>query len=60
MKLKVLKKIGRYVPGDVLELKDSDATMLILLRVAEAIEEGAGVPVPARRSYRRRDLHAEE
>lgn len=64
MKLKALKKIGRYQPGQTFDLKDKEARAFILMKIAVPVEEddmiAVPVPVPARRAYRRRDLHAEE
>lgn len=62
MKITALKKIGRYLPGQSFDLKDKEARAFILMKIAVPAEDGSAVPVPvpARRAYRRRDLHAEE
>lgn len=61
MKIKALKKIGRYQVGQIFDLKDKEARAFILMKIAVPVDdELLVVPVPARRAYRRRDLHAEE
>lgn len=56
------KKIGIYKPGDVFELADKKARVLIQAGILVAASEGAeisprtGLP---KRQYRRRDMTAE-
>lgn len=65
MKLIALKKMGPTLPGQIFEVRDSDARALILLKVAKPFEaeETASLsaveePVRVRRRYQRRDLTA--
>lgn len=68
MKLIALKKMGPTLPGQVFEVRDSDARALILLKVAKPFEAekiatvaampAEAEPVPVRRRYQRRDLTA--
>lgn len=61
MKIKALKKIGRYQVGQIFDLKDKEARAFILMKIAVPVDDDLlAAPVPARRAYRRRDLHAEE
>jgi len=63
---KVLKPIGRYTPGELIELEETDAKAFDLLQITAAIAASSSAvaatptPTPQRRAYRRRDLRAAE
>lgn len=62
VRLRALKRLGRYAPGDEFEEIETDANILTLLKVAERVEmETEAQPRPPRRKriYRRRDMVAE-
>ena len=51
------KKFGKHLPGEVFELPDKSAALLIRARILLAAEpESAARP---KRQYRRRDIQAE-
>lgn len=42
----IRKKFGRYAPGDVFELPDRSARLLIKVGKLQAVDEGAEAPAP--------------
>ena len=64
VKVKALKRIGRYVPGDEFEMDTTDANAYVALALvarseAEEVEDESQ-PRTKRRAYRRRDMTSEE
>jgi len=61
LKLLALKDLpNRITSGQVFDERPAVARVLILLGVAEAVPDDTDPKPPARRTYRRRDLKAEE
>lgn len=59
VKLKALKRLGRYAPGDMFEKGRTDANLLVLMKVAEEVPDAPAAMPRSRRTYRRRDMVAE-
>jgi len=62
VRLRAIRRVGRYAPGDHFEESSTDANILVLLGVAVVAEESAPAAGPAprvKRAYRRRDMRAE-
>jgi len=60
VKLRAVKRLGRYAPGDEFEEIETDANILVLLGVAARVEtEAQPRPTRSKRIYRRRDMTAE-